>query len=573
MAGDGLLSIDVIKKRLDDIEEYDPKRLEVFEDIEKMINLEDDSLPNYSGAEKVVSPDPRNATLGGERLLTATTPRFKCNEEKNTGVAKADLDALEKMANMLWSSACRQIGRQIEKDAARSAIRYDELHIAVKSVKVMMDQAQGRDKKRLEQVYKRTPVLFKILKPAQCFAAVDDLGLSFHGQKREANVFEVRAAYPELKLADKKDTDTVTLREYWDSQQYAVTTDSGDEFKTAAHAYPDIPIVFQTFEGDDTLTTSKDYAKRQPVLYTAKKSGIWELQNLTMTLEATNMASIGAFAQFILESDDENAKVDINWDIMGGVLKLKRGERLNPLNKQAVDPSVQMVYERMTNLMTESTFYKQAFGQSLGSNATFSTVSLLSQAGRLPLVSYQQGLQWAIGKAMWLALQIVRQDGGKFSLLGAREEFDSKKIPEQFDIEAILEVEQPQDEQMNATLAKSTEGTLSLEDRLERYLGIEQPQQAVRNMYKEQLIQMMVGEMMKQRMQQQSTQTIPTPGASQVGGGIQSGGMMPTSNQAGGGAGALQPMPGNAGNGVPMAGPMGGGMPAGATPGGEAGLV
>lgn len=114
--------------------------------------------------------------------------------------------------------------------------------------------------------------------------------------------------------------------------------------------------------------------------------------------------------------------------------------------------------ELLDNMGAESTIYKQTLGQSAGGGQTpFSSLAMMSQAGRLPLVPPQEAVAKVIKEAAMIALKMFREDGMVWEGLKPTE------ISDDFDLTVTLEVNLPQDTFRNAQVASQLRGIVSKE--------------------------------------------------------------------------------------------------------------
>jgi hypothetical protein len=145
----------------------------------------------------------------------------------------------------------------------------------------------------------------------------------------------------------------------------------------------------------------------------------------------------------------------------------------------------------------ESSIYRTTLGEPLGNNAAFSMVSLLSSAGRLPLVPYVRCISHVLGKAMYGGLKMMRDGGiGKSKIAGTSPtEIDFNSIPEDFILECNVEVSVPQDERENMAVAvQATAGEnplMSLETARNKFLNMGQSDMEQKKIWKEQRLQLM----------------------------------------------------------------------------------
>lgn len=183
---------------------------------------------------------------------------------------------------------------------------------------------------------------------------------------------------------------------------------------------------------------------------------------------------------------------DINYDNMGGYVSWMKGENFQPLIKQTVDPGTVQAAEMAENKISESTIYRQALGEPVsGSNASYSMVSLLNHAGRLPLTAPKQGSGWVMGSAMQIAFEMMRKEKVNkiLTMEGGTIEIDPKQIPQPLLVDGVLEINLPQDQRINALTANQiTQGEKPLASRRwarENLLGIGQSNKMTNEIWEE----------------------------------------------------------------------------------------
>lgn len=198
----------------------------------------------------------------------------------------------------------------------------------------------------------------------------------------------------------------------------------------------------------------------QPMLYGLEKSGIWQRKNLVMTVLYTNVEHIGINPTFVHTLSKNSTESDFSFDNHNSVITLQEGETLTPMvRKGIIDESFNAALEIAENKTSESTMYPQALGQAMASGTAFSTVNLLSQAGRLPLTIVKDMVGSLISDVMECSLLWYKQQGGTYDGYNIK----PKDIPDNIQIDATLEVALPQDKLQMANIAKLiTEGNQPL---------------------------------------------------------------------------------------------------------------
>jgi len=212
----------------------------------------------------------------------------------------------------------------------------------------------------------------------------------------------------------------------------------------------------------------------------------------------------------------------VDYSKAGGQINMRVGERREPMSKVVIDPSLMQGWDIANTLEQESTIYRQTLGEPLGMNAPYSMVALLSQTGRLPLVSAQRKSGWAISEAVELAMKWLRFTGGR-KVKAYNEEYaaeiEPNLIPEHFEIQAALEVNLPQD-QLNAAnaanvLANGEEPMVSKRWVRENVLNIGQSRDMTYEIWAERAAEMFNQMYQNDQMQRmaQAAQAAQQPGA------------------------------------------------------------
>lgn len=491
-----------IQSRAMDLQAQFSERNTLFEEQEDMFFLDWGEQSQATGAlenvKVTLSPDPRNQLMGAVRLLVAGDPTFSIPEGLNDPSVQAVSDDIEKFVEKMWQAAGKVAGRPVHYDAALSALLYGEVHIAIINTDDIVKSMEGRSeamKNRAAKTAKRTPYLFEVWNPKECFTEFDNQGMITHYRRTQSTKTKIWSEFGDDALqVQGKGYEEVILCEWWDLENHVIWVESGnsilDPIVNEEHGLPFIPIVAAVTDGSTTLFSDIE-KQRQPFLYAVGKSGLWNRQNLSLTVMYTMLHGIGANPMFLYQSADPDHELEVNWDVAGGYAQIGPGENFAPLAKQVIDPNLWQSMEVANQLTAESTIYKQTLGEPLGKNAPFSMVALLSQSGRLPLVAPQRILGWALGSVAEKALEWMKVDGrdGVASYQGEVVELTPDMIPDDFEIEANLDVNMPQDDLQNANIARLlTEGEEPLVSQdwvREKILKIEQPSEMVENIWRE----------------------------------------------------------------------------------------
>lgn len=487
-----------IKERCTDMEAEYGKRNIDFGKYEEIYFMDWQDKPDEAGMKITQSPDGANAVDGANRILTATDPKFKIK----TDIPKRD--EIERMCSAMWTASGKLSRVPVHYEAMLSALLYGEMVIAVNNTEDMVTYAKqaGLNLKRAERLQAMTPFYFEAWNPINGYPEFDNFGLSAYYKKSNVRVGEIKNRFGKDAMqlwTDKDWREEVELSTYYDQDYYCVWVDTMPII-LVEHKLPQIPISVTITEGSTRLFNQPE-RQRRPLLYKVLKSKLWERQNLALSVFYTKLFEIGINPLFIHTRppgmDDKQLDLDVN----AGVLHLEQGESFAPLgNKGVLDPSVQEGLGMAEKLTAESTIYKQTLGSPIAGTDTYSTISLLSQSGRQPLISPQKRGAWGIAEAMEIALNWYRESGSKHS------EFDVKPgdIPKRYELEVKLDVDLPQDKLQMANIASIMvkQGIISKEFARENFANIDDNEGMVESIWSEQAADMMFGLFMQEKAQQ-----------------------------------------------------------------------
>lgn len=534
------LDFSTVQSRAALLEGSQAERNTMFQEMEDMYLLKTDELPDEDWIKETLSPDPRNALLGAVRLLTAADPQFSVPTNSNVPSVKKVSSKLERFCAAVHAAICELSGRPYHYDACLAGLLYGEVCLTITLTSDLIAHAKSPAAKlQAQDAAAKTPFLIDVVNPTLAYPEYGPLGLRRFYSKQQLTVGEIRDRWGEDILQGKNDGDLVNYCDYWDLTYHCTWAEGEAQplLPPTEHKLPVIPVVCAITEGSQ-LFYREGQQQRQPLLYTDWKSGMWNRKNLALTLLYSLSFAIGANPLFLYRRNSPSKTApEVDFSTPGHRVIIDAGEDYGPLAKQIIDPSIAQGLEIAERKSEESTIYKQTLGEPLGANAPFSMVALLSQAGRLPLTSYQRMISWAIGKAFKIGLVMSRDiAGGKLKAAGAGglTELTAADIPEQFNLEAKLDISMPQDDrQMVAVASQATMGDNPLVSKRyarENWLKIGQSDDMDREILEERFTST-VG-MMKLQMQvqqlvgqlQQMNQQIPPAGAPGMAMGARGGG-------------------------------------------------
>lgn len=424
-----------------------------------------------------VSPDARNAALGAVRLLTAADPLISVPVDQNDADAVQVGEKIEVFGKALWGAAGRVAGNPIHYDLVLSAILFGQMEVGITSTADLVAAAAGGSKasmRQAEEVAKRTPYLFDVFDPRQCFPERNNLGVRAYYRETKRSVLEIRDEWGDAcgGMFTEKEAgynEWVTFCDYWTYGEHVVWI-AGKErpLLMEEHDLPFIPYVSHWVEGstrlfEDEATAGRDVqylqaTQVQPFLYTLFKSGLWDNRTLALSVLYTNIFGIGSFPMFTHTRSVPDQPMNLDFNTPGGVVHLNPGEKVEPFIRQTVDPAIVQGLQLAEQQGEESTLYKTALGSPVGSD-TYSTVALLNQAGRLPLVTAQRKASWVVGECIEKAVLWVKLGGGNSVRYGEfAGELMADDVPDRLQVEAKLDIALPQDKLQRTNTALAVVG-------------------------------------------------------------------------------------------------------------------
>jgi len=474
-------------------------RKTIFDKQENMFFLKDSKLPTAAHIRKVIAPDPRNYVLGATRLMTATRARWEVPRLLNADSLSEVASTIERACDAILTISGQITNRPVEVEAALSAFLYGEVQLKVINTKAMMEGLTGAKLERAKYVNARTPLILQVVNPKIGYPLYDIDGLSVYASEEKVMVNYLRSRFGEDKLPGKKLTEKVDFYELWsDTTHCCWAAGETDPFLLVENTLGFIPVVGEIVEGSDFFV-EETQPSRQPLMYTYAESGLWEAQNMALTIMSSLALSIAATPMMVLEQAQAGDDIEVSTDMIPwGLVKTPPGSKFTSLLKQVIDPSIIKINELAEQKGMESSLYRQALGEPLGNNAPFSMVSLLSSAGRLPLVPYQRCINHVLGKAMFAGLQMCKAGGVSKTKLNGVEgvvEIDFDTLPENFVLEAMLQISVPQDERENVAIAvQATAGDnplVSLEYARKTWLNIGQSDVMQKDIWTEKQLSLM----------------------------------------------------------------------------------
>lgn len=436
---------DEIKHHAQDIKSVHAIRDQEFDEYDKMylmdFKAENSKFSGQDIMKLTPSPSARNKVINACRLMMSQEPVFDISA---AGVDQGKIETIEKSISRWWEQAGRAARRPLHYDMILSAMLYDEMHTAI----TIMDdyKVYNKDDKRAQRVSKITPILFQSWNPREGYPEFDELGLCAYYRETKVRWSYVAQKYKTVleenwNYVNRKSTDSVALKIFYDLTHYAIWIDNGDPLVCEEHQLPCIPIDVTLVNGSNFFEKEED--RRQPLLFSIMRSHLWERESLLYTVLYSLLFTLGVSPTYVYKTDTED-NLQMEHDGAISYYKLRKGDTLDTMDgKGILPPEVQRLSEITGDLIDESTMYSTAFGEKNGSSQTFSETSLLQQAARLPLIGPQRLGGFGISSTIEMALMMMKERKINFDKNGYT--IKASEIPDNIEVKAKLDVILPQE--------------------------------------------------------------------------------------------------------------------------------
>jgi GTPase SAR1 family protein len=488
-------------------------------EMDDMINMDWKDKPTDPNLKFTTSPDARNQYMGALRLLTAVDPIIKVPYDVNDVTAKEYADKIEKICKAIWYHSGRILQKPVHYELVASMLRYGQFHMSISDTDDLLEVATKRDskaskarKQRYEHFAKVTPYIFQPLDPKCGNAEFDAFGLTAYYREQEMTYGEIMSKFGVIeKYADKRSTDTITYKDYWNLDvHYAWIDDDSEPLIEGEHRLPCIPIVVQGGEG--SLLNDDPEKQYQPLLYGVWKGDLWDRHNLELTAIYSNLFAVASNAMFVHKRSDPDSKIEVDFDNIGGIIHLNPGDDIQPLQRDVLNKDMLYGMEVVERMIEESTLYKQVFGQSPNTRMAYSAISLLSQSGQLPLIATQRSGGWGIGTGFEKMFTMMRDKKKKRTAVYESDvlDLDPKELKEDLIIDVKLDADLPQDKLQQANIAGMLKqyGLASDAWIRENVLNVGQSKDMTKEVIEENYINKMMEEHLTGAMRQEITQQV-----------------------------------------------------------------
>ncbi len=447
-----------------------------------------------------ISPSARNDVIGIVRVMTASEAQFEASSKKDD-THKEEIEELCRI--VLRQSGLLSRGR-ITTDAVRATSLFADTHLVLSR----LDDVIGRkglepgEKKRLEEIRKRTPMLVEVVSPTIGYPSFGRFGMRVYLIRKKMRGEAIKEEWPLPAGMTLDDNTDYEFNDWYDLVNRAVWL---SEFKNlpllapAAHNMPELPIAVTLADGSSLWNQPE--RMRQPFLYAKNKGSWWKRENLLYTQMFTALWERGS--GILLGFDEKPDEIEL--DFAGPGVRFITAPKPRLLSDTALDPSLLTIKNQVLDAIdAESTVYKQLLGSNAGAGQMpFSSLSLLSQSGQVALSPIQDSVQNAIKQILLVMLRWIKREGVN---LDGIVDMKPDQIPDDIDLAVTLEVNLPQDTFRNAQIAETLEknGDVSREWTQTKLLQIPDSKKMRKAIWTEQATDAFYAELLKQALSQAS---------------------------------------------------------------------
>jgi hypothetical protein len=431
-----------------------------------------------------VSPTARNEVVGMVRLLDTSEIHIEVKDGKGT---VRESDKIEAACKTMLRVSGEYRRARVESDAALSAVMFGPVAMYSESVADIVSVVKNPYQNRqLERIGKRTPFLIRNLNAEQSFPEWGEFGLISHTWRYTARGAVLKERWG---VEDVKPERDYIVEDIYDCENRLTHVEGISEPLFAGpHGLDTIPIVVR-YAGGSSLFHEPE-KQVQSLLYAKAKSRLDKRETALLTALATQINVRGMLGPLIA-IDPENAPETIHIDYQGHVRFIKA--KAQQVDDRIIDPVIFQWKTMLDELSGQSTIRQQALGQNV-SGTTFSAMSMLSNAGRLPLVDAQRAIEMAFRDVLLNILLRIKTEGIENTLIKPQD------IPDDVELDVALEPDLAQDDLRNAqivTQLKASGANVSDEWLNTNLLKISDSNEMFRQKSKEDLRKAILGQIMQ----------------------------------------------------------------------------
>jgi hypothetical protein len=448
-----------------------------YREIYFMSNVETPKNPQVDQKDWKItaSPSGRNEVVGMQRLLN--TSEIHINTDDND--EKADEGPIEKGLQQVMKVSSEGRRGRILSDAALSAVLYGSVTLYAEGIDDLLTvkDLTPFKKAHLEKQRLRSPFLIKIISTEESYPDWDEDMLISHVWK-----YVVRGSALKARWGVTEGITNETEYTIWDvfNDEFHVVWAEGlkEDLFADSHALTCLPIFCAHAGGSDLF--HKPEEQMQSFLYAKAKGELDKRENSILTALFTSIHRRGLLGAMYW-IDPDNAPDTITVDYQQGIMFAKG--KVTAVNDKIIDPIIFEVQRLLNDMSGESTIHGAALGENQGAGMPFSSLSMMANSGKLPLVDPQRALEQVFTDAFNYILYRIQTDSIK------NEQIPPQQITEGMQVKVSLSAKLPQDQLRNAQVAQGLGGLVSDQWKQDELLQIADHEAMQKQIYKERLLE------------------------------------------------------------------------------------
>jgi hypothetical protein len=221
-----------------------------------------------------------------------------------------------------------------------------------------------------------------VINPQESYPEWDDDMMLSHTQKYKLKGSALKNRWG----VDCSDTTIYTVMETFTPDHHVVWTEGGvGTVYAEEHGLGCLPI-FSAYAGGSDLFPEPEQ-QGQAFLYAKAKGNLDKRENAFLTAVFTNQHQRGLAGPLVaINSDKPDQLITVQYK--GGMRYIIGDAKV--IDDKIVDPQLFQIKNLLDDLDGQSTIQRQTLGEKMGAGIPFSSLSLLSNSGKLPLVDPQR---------------------------------------------------------------------------------------------------------------------------------------------------------------------------------------
>ena len=427
------------------------------------------------------SPSGRNEVVGMQRLLN--TSEFHITVKDTDEVRGAD--EIEKGLKAILRVSGEGRRARIESDAALSAVLYGSVTIYAEAISdlLMIKTLKKYKRDHLAKKQKRAPFLLRLINTEESYPEWDEDMMISHTWRYKIRGTNLTARWG----VPTKDTNEYTVYDVFTPEFHVVWADGlQGEILAAEHGLGCLPI-FTAYAGGSDLF-HKPEEQMQSFLYAKAKANLDKRENSLLTTLFTNIHQRGT-AGPLIALDPDNLPNTVTVSYQGGMRYITA--KAQQIDDKIIDPVIFQAKGLLDELSGQSTIQRQTLGENMGSGVPFSSLAMLSNSGKLPLVDPQRALEQVFTDAFNHILYRIKTE------VIENEQLDPASITDEMEVNVSLQAKLPQDSLRNAQVAQQLGDLVSDEWKHTELLQIGDTVDMQRQQMKEQMKKAIFAAMMQ----------------------------------------------------------------------------